>query len=426
MSPSPPVSSCPGGGFTTLTGTVFAPNGTLPLYNAIVYVPSSAVAPFPQGATCDPCNGKVSGNPIVQTLTGPDGTFTLQGVPTGNNIPLVIQLGKWRRELSVPTVPNCQTTHVDPTKTRLPRNAREGDMPKMAIATGALDPFECLLLKIGIDPTEIQEPPGAGVRVSSRIHFYAGEHRPGTVISSVTPTASQLYSSLNNLMNYDIVMLPCEGAEFDQGTAGSGLRLSPDPRGLLVQYVNSGGRVFTTHYSYDWLTYPNSPFNQISQPLTNGLWDKDQRDYPSDTVPLTANLVTNFPKGQAFAQWLTAAGASSAPNTLAIEQIRHDIDGLNTSLAQQWATDTMPDGKPGIAHLTFNLPFSPPTIDNQPQYCGRVIYSDFHVAQSEADLTSFFPAACHAGPLSDQEKALAFMLFDLSSCVQADNKPPIG
>src|SRR5438552_18245948 len=32
---------CSGGGSTTLTGKVFAPNGTLPLYNAIVYVPNS-------------------------------------------------------------------------------------------------------------------------------------------------------------------------------------------------------------------------------------------------------------------------------------------------------------------------------------------------------------------------------------------------
>ena len=37
-------------------------------------------------------------------------------------------------------------------------------------------------------------------------------------------------------------MLPCEGGEYDQsaGTAN------------VANYVNAGGRVFTTHYSYDW------------------------------------------------------------------------------------------------------------------------------------------------------------------------------
>src|SRR6516162_7401388 len=65
--------NCPNGGTTTITGKVLAPNGTLPLYNAIVYIPGSTPAPFTDGVTCDACNGHVSGNPLVSTLSGPDG-----------------------------------------------------------------------------------------------------------------------------------------------------------------------------------------------------------------------------------------------------------------------------------------------------------------------------------------------------------------
>ena len=412
---------------TTITGTVYAPNGTLPLYNAIVYIPSQTPGAFTSGVTCDACDGQVSGAPIVTALTGPDGTFSLPNVPPGNNIPLVVQLGKWRVQTTIPSVASCASTAVDKSLTTLPANSSQGDMPKMAIATGSADPFECLLLKIGIDPAEIQ-PDSA----NKRIAFFTGAHSPGTTMSGAGD-GTTLYPSLAKLMTYDIVMLPCEGGEFDQSTDGNDAPLATDPRGLIAQYVNMGGRLFSTHFSYDWLTYAGSPFNAISQPLTNGLWDKNQTDYPpSDTTVTTAQLVTTFPKGLAFAQWLIAAGAQSAMNTLNILAIRHDIDGVDPTLGTVWATDNMPakkggTGAAGIAHLTFNTPLDPAsTIDNPGLYCGRVVFSDFHVASDEVSLLdNTFPGACVAGALTDQEKALAFMLFDLSSCVQPDGVPPV-
>ncbi|MGZ3438318.1 MAG: carboxypeptidase regulatory-like domain-containing protein, partial [Polyangia bacterium] len=57
-------------------------------------------------------------------------------------------------------------------------------------------------------------------------------------------------------------------------------------------------------------------------------------------------------------------------------------------------------------------------------YCGRVVFSDFHVTQSAVVPLQPFPTACKSEPMTDQEKALAFMLFDLSSCVQSDGQPP--
>src|SRR5262245_8598722 len=59
---------------TTVSGIVTAPNGTLPLYNAIVYVPQQPLDPMPEGASCDRC-GNVSGKPLVSAVTGADGKF---------------------------------------------------------------------------------------------------------------------------------------------------------------------------------------------------------------------------------------------------------------------------------------------------------------------------------------------------------------
>jgi hypothetical protein len=412
---------CPSGGTTTITGKVFAPNGTLPLYNAIVYVPSNPLMPIPDGVTCDASDSKSSGKALVSALSGPDGTFTMPNSPWGANVQLVVEMGKWRTTATIPMVTQCGMTAVPASMTTLPKNSSLGNMPKMAIATGAIDPFECLLLKIGIDPAEIQ-PSSA----NKRIDFFTGANRPGTTMSGAT-SATTITSDINQLMKYDILILPCEGGEFAQTGTDN-----------LVKYLNAGGRVFTTHFSYDWLTYTGSPFNAITKTQVNGLWDKDQTDYTSVIGGITAQLVTNFPKGMAFGQWLQNVGVAGAPTTINLTDIRHDIDDVDPMLAQAWATDSFTGGilgggttKPGVAHLTFNTPLNPPSNpDTGPMYCGRAVYSDFHVAASEVmgggpkGGGGTFPTACVGGALTDQEKALAFMLFDLSSCVQPDTQPP--
>src|SRR5262249_28627602 len=107
---------------------------------------------------------------------------------------------------------------------------------------------------------------------------------------------------------------------------------------------------------------------------------------------------------------------------------RNDLDAVNPMLAQQWVTHK---GDNKVLHMTFNTPLNPPmSVDNAPLYCGRVVFSDFHVSANEVTGGGIFgggavfPDACIPGPLTDQEKALTFMFFDLSSCVQPDSAPP--
>lgn len=402
--------SCSGGATTTLTGKVFTPAGDLALYNAIVYVPNGAVQPFPAGVTCDRCGAITSGSPVVATLTGPDGTFRLENVPAGQNIPLVIQMGKWRRQITIPTVTACQESSVSAATTRLPRNTSEGDIPKMAIATGEFDPFECLLRKVGIDDAEITAPSGTG-----RVHFFRA-HK-GKDLSSPVPRSDQLWGSLDTLKQYDIVMLPCEGT-----VSTFEVPKTLDGQQNVIDYANAGGRLFLTHFSYTWMTMSETPFRSVAN------WNLAATDPVTPfAAPFDVTVDTSFPKGDAFAEWLLNVQASTTKGVLTLHETRHNLDSVISPAAQRWLYGYNPrQNAPIVPHFTFNTPVShlAPEVAAASQ-CGRVVFSSFHVtAGALGDGGTTFPSICRNDPPTAQEKALIFMLFDLSSCVQHDEVEP--
>ena len=63
--------------------------------------------------------------------------------------------------------------------------------------------------------------------------------------------------------------------------------------------------------------------------------------------------------------------------------------------------------------------YQPQTPNEMPadQRCGKVVFSDMHVA-GDSFSSGMFPSGCSMSPMSPQEKALAFMFFDIASCVQ--------
>ena len=184
--------ACSGGTTTTVTGTVYAPEGTVPLYNAIVYVPNSKPEPFKEGIVCEQC-GQVTGSPVVTAITNEKGEFRLTNVPVGDDIPLVIQIGKWRRQITIPKVEKCVDTPLDAGDTRLPRNKSEGDLPQIAFTSGNADSLECFLRKLGVSDSEFTPPTGDG-----RVHFFRGN---GSNIAGGAPDATTLWGNSANLKN---------------------------------------------------------------------------------------------------------------------------------------------------------------------------------------------------------------------------------
>lgn len=411
------VADC-GSGTTSLSGTVFAPNGTLPLYNAIVYVPNKPLDAVPEGASCDRC-GFVSGEPITTALTDTHGRFLLKGVPVGKDVPLVVQVGKWRRELVVPEVKRCADTPVPVTATRLPKNSSEGHIPKIAVTTGWCDQLACLLPKLGLDASEYSLDHSKG-----RLHLFRGsESKPQGGAAPLpapapggTADAQPFWSDPNQLKSYDMLMLSCE--------CGEHLETKPQQAlDALYGYASIGGRVFASHFHYVW--FQNGP------PEMRGTaqWFGSPQNPQTDKIEKPFFVDTSFPKGAALSDWLTVVGASTTKGQMPINEVRENVGPVVSSSAQRWVY-----GKKTIIpfissmettkYLTVNAPVGKPVE----QQCGKATFADMHLYAGDVQAApglpnDAFPASCSAS-LTAEEKALAFLFFDLSSCVQKEDDEP--
>jgi hypothetical protein len=399
--------SCPAGGKTTISGTVFTPKGDLPLYNVVVSVNRDPVAPFPAGVSCDKCTDGVSGRPVAVAITDTAGKFVLENVPVGNNIPLVIQIGKWRRQVTIPTVTACVDNPVPATLTRLPRNKSEGEIPLIALTTGGADPLECLLPKIGIDRSEFTAAGGNG-----RVHLYAGQGGSASFSGGGGgggnfTSAISLWSSLTNLKKYDITLLACEGGQYPGDKMPS--------RQNLVDYTAVGGRVFMSHWHNYWLQNGPAPWPNVAT------WNFKQ----DLVIPVTTTIDQTFPKGRALAEWLVNVGGSTTLGNLVVRDAQHTMDAVNATLAQRWIYGTNLRDQDGVTwpNTTQYISFNTPLQAAEANLCGRVVYSDIHVSSSDV-VNRPFPNGCTSTTMSPQEKALVFMFFDIGACINPDTKPP--
>ncbi len=263
--------SCAGGATTTISGRVLDPAGKNPLYNVAVYVPVEPLQTLPRGVptgadACD-CSALFKSGAIATATTAVDGTFTLRDAPAGSDVPLVLQVGKWRRLVHVNVIA-CQANAQADGTLALPGSVPPGDtddnMPDIAISTGSKDTLECLLLRMGLPASEYV----AGAGAAGHVHIFAGgeatgggtETTPGSAETPAMPGApastTDLWASQAQLMPYDITLLSCEGGETYDANPPA-----------LEAYLNAGGRVFASHYHYAWFSGPLTSGQTYSVPI---------------------------------------------------------------------------------------------------------------------------------------------------------------
>jgi hypothetical protein len=413
--------ACPAGSVTTVSGTVYEPAGKVPLYNAKVFIPNGTLATIVDGANCEVCNA-TSGDPITEANTDANGHFVLNNAPVGAAIPLVVQIGKWRRQTTIPVTRCIENVLTDHELTRLPRNKSEGNIPKIALTTGGLDALECLLRKIGIADSEFTPETGDG-----RVNLYAGGKAGGTTITAGnTPSAGTdhyradmnggapftdaetWWESADNLKKYDIILHSCEGLQFPGSGTGVGDQRNKSAAALAAMqaYADAGGRIFASHWHNYWIERGPAPWPTVAR-------FNHQGDPGANFV---TTIDTTHTSGAALSQWLVNVGASTTPGQLVIQGGKRTV-GAVQGATLRWAYNGTGQNA-AVQYMSFQTPVGAGST------CGKVVFSDLHVTsgsgtamEDDSDVSLAFPDGCRTTDLTPQEKALLFMLFDLSSCV---------
>jgi len=380
------TSTCEAGHATQLSGHVFAPNGTLPLPGVTVYVARTDPGPITSGLSCDRCDRQLPGTPIVSTTTDANGAFILDNVPAGD-ARLVIQSGKWRRQVMVPDIGECEQRSLDPATTRLPKNHQEGDLPNIALATG-IDAMECAVLALGIDLAEFTTDAGAG-----KVHLYAGTSGSTTIQGGATLTSlATLTASSPKLATYDLAIFACEGAAVTRPVASAQ---------NLVDYTTAGGRLFLGHLDNNWFAAAPTPWPSI------GTF--------SDTVVVTAttvNVSVDSTSAQAvtLSSWLTNVGASTTPGEFPVTAPRASCSLVDGNVAETLLL-LDPALNPGSPRDIEAFEMPTPIGGSS---CGRVIYSDVHFVDATTALA--FPLECPTTAPTPAQLASAYLLFELGAC----------
>jgi hypothetical protein len=218
----------------------------------------------------------------------------------------------------------------------------------------------------------------------------------------MTPSPS-FWGDMNKLKNYDIVMLSCECSQ------------QPDTKPQAAMdnmkaYADMGGRVFGSHYHNVWIGgETGNPSHAPAVWKDIATWNEGLADPTTDTIDQSMNN----PKGSAFATWMVNVMGSTMAGSIPIESGtgRQTAVTVDTSKAERWVYYD-----DGSAQYPQNFQFTTPNEMPTDQRCGKVVFSDMHVA-GDSFSSGTFPSGCSTTPMSPQEKALAFMFFDIESCV---------
>jgi hypothetical protein len=184
----------------------------------------------------------------------------------------------------------------------------------------------------------------------------------------------------------------------------------------MKEYADIGGRVFMSHWHNIWIsgayTDTGNQKPAVWSNLTTGpvvSWTDGQNfSTLTDVIDEQSN-----PKGTSFANWMKVVEPGNPRGEIPVNNGRITSSGVQNG-TELWTYVKGTNNPRTPQNFQFTTPFE----SAADQRCGKVVYSDMHVSGNGGNENSTYPNSCGATlTMSAQEKALAFMLFDLASCV---------
>lgn len=214
----------PDGTDATLTGTVHAPEGTIPISGALVYFTETPPDPIPDEVYCNDC--VEIGCETAHVLTEADGSFSLP-VASGAGW-LVVEKGQFRRVSELEVSPGDLA--LTQALTDLP-DYRDEDAglfaPNIALGYGTWDRLEDLLAKLGLGTAQ-------GGTFQPGEHHFDLYSRHGAEAGSVGDF-HELLHDLEAMRRYHIIFFACDGDWLD-----------PQEIDNVRTWASEGGRFYAT------------------------------------------------------------------------------------------------------------------------------------------------------------------------------------
>jgi hypothetical protein len=296
------------------------------------------------------------------------------------------------------------TSPADASDTTLPgANSGQDRIPNIAVISGDFDQMECVLLNMGLEP--------------GSVHMFNGIGDP--LFGGGTPNAegefSELLTNATRMKQYNIIFINCSGNQFEDLLAQS------DVRANIENYVTSGGRLYVTDWSYDYIEQVESFSGMIDfgPDVSDGQPEAINGAAIGDGDITTEALIHD----SEMAEWLRAVETVTGEEIISDDgrvHIEHFLIAwvMQLSIMMSDNVTLWLSGQVSGGGTSDILPLTT-TFDYND--CGRVLYSSYHtLGRDFAELDSPFPNYCSNAGLSPQERVLMYLILHVADCIDVE------